>query len=180
MRTPESFVEQPIRSLQTMLRVLSELDDRLPTIIPDGIYGPSTMNFISVFQRLRGLPVSGVTDQTTWDLIVSDYESAIVLLDQAEPIQIHLDPSESIKYGNAGPYIYLVQSMLTQLANYHFSIPQPGFSGVMDQQTVNSLKEFQKLANLPVTGELDKISWKHLVLHYSLNAHHNTTIYRNE
>jgi len=180
MRTPESFVQQPIRSLQTMLRVLSELDDKLPVIIPDGIYGPSTANFITVFQRLRGLPVSGVTDQTTWELIVSEYESALVLLDQAEPIQIHLDPNQRIKYGDVSPYVYLVQGMLTQLASDHFSISQPGYTGVMDQQTVNALKDFQKLADLEVTGELDKITWKNLVLHYSLNAHHNTTIIRNE
>ena len=40
MRPAESFIEQPVRSLQTMLRVLAEDDQRLPTVVPDGIYGP--------------------------------------------------------------------------------------------------------------------------------------------
>ena len=43
MRPNESFVEQPVRSLQSMLRVIAEDDPRLPVLIPDGIYGPETM-----------------------------------------------------------------------------------------------------------------------------------------
>ena len=43
MRPPESFIGQPIRSLQTMLRVLHEDDPSHPVVIPDGIYGSQTM-----------------------------------------------------------------------------------------------------------------------------------------
>ena len=66
MKPGESFVEQPIRSLQTMLRVIAEDDRRLPTVVPDGIYGPSTMTAVTAFQRLYGLPITGITDQPTW------------------------------------------------------------------------------------------------------------------
>ena len=40
MRPPESFLNQPIRSLQTMLRVIAENNPAHERIIPDGIYGP--------------------------------------------------------------------------------------------------------------------------------------------
>ena len=43
MRPPESFIGQPIRCLQTMLRVLAEYDESYLPMIPDGIYGPETM-----------------------------------------------------------------------------------------------------------------------------------------
>ena len=43
MRPGESFVGQPIRSLQTMLRVLGESDRKYQRLIPDGIYGPQTI-----------------------------------------------------------------------------------------------------------------------------------------
>ena len=36
MRPAESFVSQPVRSLQTMLRVLAEDDPRLPTVVLTG------------------------------------------------------------------------------------------------------------------------------------------------
>ena len=67
MRPKESFVAQPIRSLQTMLRVIAEDDPSHPTVIPDGIYGPETMAAVSHFQRRHGLGVSGITDQDTWE-----------------------------------------------------------------------------------------------------------------
>ncbi len=173
MRPRESFVEQPVRSLQTMLRVISEADGQIPTVVPDGIYGPSTMNAVSTFQRLKGLPVTGVVDQPTWELIVNNYEPALIRIDKAQPIEIVMDPNQVFRRGDSSPYIYLLQSMLTQLSNDHPTIPMPPHSGVMDNDTSDSLSEFQKLAFLPISGELDKITWKHLVHQFTLNAHHN-------
>ena len=52
MRPGESFVSQPVRSLQTMLRVLAEDDEELLALIPDGIYGSQTRQAVSAFQHL--------------------------------------------------------------------------------------------------------------------------------
>lgn len=179
MRPAESFVQQPIRSLQTMLRVLAEDDPRLPAVVPDGIYGPDTMNAISAFQRQQGLPVTGVADQPTWDLIVLKYEPALIRIDKAQPIEILMDPGQVFRRGDSSPYIYLLQSMLTQLSGDHPTIPIPPHSGVMDSATADSLAAFQHLADLPTTGEFDKITWKHLVHHFTLNAHHNAALRAN-
>ena len=65
MRPNESFIGQPVRSLQTMLRVLAEQDERQPSVVPDGIYGPNTVTAVSAFQRRSGLPVTGITDLAT-------------------------------------------------------------------------------------------------------------------
>ncbi len=179
MRPPESFVGQPVRSLQTMLRVIAEDDRSFPTVVPDGIYGPSTMNAVSTFQRKRGLPVTGITDQVTFDEIVAVYEPALIRVDKAQPIEIIMDPGQVFRYGDRSPYIYLLQSMLTQLSLDTPSIEAPGHSGVLDRATSKSLSNFQHLSGLPVTGELDKITWKHLALQFTLNAHHNATIQEN-
>lgn len=177
MRPPESFVEQPIRSLQTMLRVLAEDDRSLPTVVPDGIYGPSTMNAVTAFQRRVGLPVTGIADQTTWEEIVAAYEPAIIRVGKAQPIEILLEPGQVLSNGDSSPYIYLVQAMLTQLSNDHPTIVPPGSSGVIDAITEESVTQFQQLAGLPATGAVDRITWKHLVLQFTLNAHHNTARY---
>ena len=84
MRPAESFIEQPVRSLQTMLRVLAEDDNRLPTVVPDGIYGPSTMNAVSAFQRQNGIAVTGIVDQETWEQIVLRHEPALIRVGKAE------------------------------------------------------------------------------------------------
>ena len=173
MRPDESYVEQPIRSLQTMLRVLSEDDEKLPTVIPDGVYGPDTVQAVSAFQRKNSLPVTGVTDQTTWNNIVLAYEPALIRIGKAEPIEIIMDPGKEYQLNEGSPYIYLLQSMLTQLSKDHPRIVPPTHSGILDTQTSESLSGFQELSGLPVTGLLDKITWKHLVNQFTLNAHHN-------
>ena len=178
MRPSESFVEQPVRSLQTMLRVLAEDDSRLPTVVPDGIYGPTTTNAVSAIQRMQGLPVTGITDQQTWDHIVALYEPALIRVGKAQPIEIILDAGQVFRYGDSSPYIYLLQSMLTQLSHDTPVIIPPGHSGIMDNETVLSLTAFQKLSDLPETGEFDKFTWKHLVHQFTLNAHHHAAEHR--
>ena len=168
MRPADSFLSQPIRSLQTMLRVIAEQDSSIPSLIPDGFYGNNTVRSVSAFQRRSGLPVTGVTDQKTWDTVVAAYQLALTELDQAEPIQSILNPSQVIRRGEFHPNVYLAQSMLTVLSGSYHSIPAPAFTGVLDLPTAASLSAFQELSQLPITGELDKHTWKHLALHYPL------------
>ena len=85
MRPPESFIRQPIRSLQTMLRVIAQSDERQPNVIPDGIYGNQTMKAVTAFQRNNSLPATGITDQATWEAIVAVYEPALVEAAPAGP-----------------------------------------------------------------------------------------------
>lgn len=173
MRPGESFVGQPVRSLQTMLRVISEDNPRHPTVVPDGIYGPSTMHAVSTFQRLYGLPVTGIATQDTWDAIVRAYEPAYIRIGKAEPIEILLDQGQIFRYGDSSPYVYLLQSMLIQLSHDNNTILPPAHTGIMDSETINALAEFQRLSGLPDTGEFDKITWKNLARQFSLNAHKN-------
>lgn len=170
MRPNESFIAQPIRSLQTMLRVLAEHDSRYFRIIPDGIYGPQTMTAVSAFQRNHGLPVTGVTDQTTWDAIVAAYEPALVQVVEAQPLQIILNPNQVICRGETSPYLYVVQAILLVLSKTYSSVAMPSQSGVLDSQTFDSIASFQVLCGLPMTGQLDKITWKHLALQYPMAA----------
>ena len=86
MRPLCSFVGQPIRSLQTMLRVIAEDDPTHLRIVPDGIYGPETTAAVSTFQRKHGLPVTGVTDHATWEAVVGVYTPALVRIDAAHPV----------------------------------------------------------------------------------------------
>ena len=170
MKPGESFIEQPIRSLQTMLRVIAKDDPRLPTIIPDGIYGMTTLSSVSAFQRLYGLPVTGVADEATWDTIVSVYEPALVRVGKAEPIEILMEPNQVFRVGDSNAYIYLLQSILTQLSKENTTIQKPDHNGVLDDATSQALAAFQLLAGLPPTGELDRLTWKYLAKQFTLSA----------
>ncbi len=172
MRPEESFLGQPIRSLQTMLRVLSEADSSYPSVVPDGIYGKNTQDAVSFFQHRHGLPVTGVADASTWERITREYEPAQVKLDPAQPLQIILNPGEVLKRGARGYDIYILQAILMTLAEVYSSMVAPYMTGILDDQTSESVISFQFLSDLPQTGEVDKVTWKHLALQYPLAVNH--------
>ena len=170
MRPSQSFLGQPIRSLQTMLRVIAENDPSHPTLVPDGIYGPETMQAVSIFQRRHGLNVTGVADQPTWEAIVSVYEPALVEQEEAQPLEIILNPNQVIRRGERHPNVYIVQAVLSVLADTYTSISRPGLTGLLDDATADSLASFQALTGQSMTGNLDKNTWKQLALHYPMAA----------
>ena len=176
MRPPESFVGQPVRSLETMLRVIAKNDPSLPTVIPDGIYGQEDMTAISAFQRKYALHITGIVDQTTWEQIVSQYELALVNIGKAEPIEIIMDPGKVYRLGDSDPNLYLLQSMLIYLSLLHPTIDTPEHNGILDSETSKALAAFQLLAGLPPTGELDKLTWKYLVKQFTLNANRSQEV----
>ena len=175
MRPGESFVQQPVRSLQTMLRVIAEDDPSLPTVIPDGIYGPATMIAVTAFQRKAGIPVTGITDDNTWTQIAEAYEPALIRVGKAEPIEILLEPGEIILFGQKSPYVYLLQGILAQLSADYETIRLPALTGTLDADTSDALRAFQVLADLPPTGTLDRITWKHLSRQFTLSAARNAS-----
>ena len=174
MRPPESFLNQPIRSLQTMLRVIAENNPAHERMIPDGIYGPETVTAVSTFQRLHGLPITGITDNNTWDTVVAVYEEAIIEQAEAYPLEIVLNPGQVIRKGERHPHLYLVQAILAVLSENYESIARPEFTGILDNATSDALSTFQQITGLPMTGNLDKQTWKHLALHYPLAANLRT------
>ncbi len=170
MRPDESFVGQPVRSLQTMLRVLAQQDDRYSNVVPDGIYGPQTMAAVTQFQRNHGIPMTGVADQETWTAIVAAYHPAQVHIHEAQPLDIILNPNEVLVFGQTSPYLYVAQALLLVLSQIYGSVGAPSQSGTLDQATADALSAFQALCGLPMTGNLDKITWKHLALQFPLAA----------
>ena len=62
-----------VRQMQEQLVRISKAYPAIPTITPDGIYGPSTREAVEVFQRVFGLPITGVVDYNTWYEISAKY-----------------------------------------------------------------------------------------------------------
>ena len=173
MRPPESFIGQPIRDLQTMLRVLMQQAQLPNPLVPDGIYGPSTTAAVSAFQKAHGIPVTGVADQRTWQAIAEAYRPARTACIQAQPLRILLGSGQTLCMGDRCPHLYLVQGMLAALSRIYRSIPAPALTGSLDEATAASLAAFQALSGLPPEGKLDKQTWKHLALQYPLAAGRN-------
>ena len=60
----------PVRNLQNMLRNISLYYNNIPVIAVDGIFGPTTTNAVTEFQKVYSLPVTGAVDIITFEEIV--------------------------------------------------------------------------------------------------------------
>ena len=62
-----------MRQIQEELARISRSYPAIPMITPDGIYGSATREAVEAFQRIFGLPVTGVIDYKTWYRISEIY-----------------------------------------------------------------------------------------------------------
>lgn len=55
-----------VRTIQEQLNRIRQVYTAIPALVVDGIYGPRTAESVRTFQRIFGLPVTGVVDRATW------------------------------------------------------------------------------------------------------------------
>ena len=56
----------PVRTIQNQLNAISNSYPAIPKVAEDGIYGPATAEAVRTFQKIFGLPQTGVVDFKTW------------------------------------------------------------------------------------------------------------------
>lgn len=152
----------PINDLQTMLRTV--LPER--RLNQDGNYGEETRDAVALYQRIRGMKVTGVTDQETWDALKREYNDLEIKRAPAEPLLIVLQPGQIIEVGEENLHLYLMQAMLVALGRVDPEIPALTVNGTLDDETAEAIKRLQFISGLEQTGSIDKKTWKYLTKHY--------------
>lgn len=156
------FLGQPIRSVQTMLRKISTYYDSMPSVIPDGIYGPETAKAVRWFQEFSGLPQSGAVDKKTWDSLMIEFNR---LSDIAEPplcIQILPFDFVTILPDEERQELHIIQALLKTISNESESVLDLDITGIHDEKSVNSVKSLQKVLGNEENGIIDKLFWNQL------------------
>ena len=64
---------QKVLQMQQQLNRIAENYPAIPTIAEDGIYGSVTAEAVRTFQRIFGLPATGIVDYPTWYKISAIY-----------------------------------------------------------------------------------------------------------
>lgn len=57
---------EKVRQLQQQLNRIARNYPAIPTLVPDGIYGPNTAEAVRMFQKIFHLPQTGIVDYPTW------------------------------------------------------------------------------------------------------------------
>lgn len=163
---------RPIHCLQTMLQRISQYNGSCSMPIPDGIYGPKTESAVSQFQQTHDLPVTGITNQKTWEAIVREHEQATIALSKPQPLEIIWEADTEFCKDTQHPHLCLVQSMLKCIGESFHQTCIPDLTGILDDSTEQSIRVFQHFCGLPQSGVLNKETWKHLTLQYPIAVLH--------
>ena len=59
--------------LQPYLNTVAEVDTEIPTINVSGTFDAATENAVIIFQRIFGIPHSGVVGPITWEILAEKY-----------------------------------------------------------------------------------------------------------
>ena len=137
----------PVRDVQHMLNVLSFSHPAIPRLVEDGVFGERTLEGVMIFQRDFALPVTGVVDYDTW-LALRVQTDLIAQRDGAPPT------------ASGTPEWEFVRTILTSLSSILNNFPNTPAS---DSENI---RQIQRLAQLPVTGVLDRPTWGILVRLY--------------
>lgn len=75
--TPSSLGDEgaKVSYIQYFLGVISQFDSRIPYVPVTGIFNEQTQNVVREFQAAYNLPVTGVVDRATWDVIYDTYQT---------------------------------------------------------------------------------------------------------
>ncbi len=167
----------PVTTLQYYLTILAYFNGALAPVVRSGYYGPETVQAVERFQRFYNLPVTGVVDQATWNVISQSYIDTVAALPNGySGNNAKLYPGYFLTRGmrnedvrDLQAYIDLIGRNIPEIP----TLPQTSFYG---EQTENSVKAFQRLFSLEPSGVVGPVTWATIAQQYDyfVNEQNNT------
>lgn len=158
-----------VRNLQTYLRQLAYHDPRIPLVPLDGIYAETTQAAVEAFQRIHHLPVTGITDRPTWDLLFAEYQRS---LDEHNPPEAitpfpRVPPGYEIIQGEESDLVGILHAMLRTLTQYYDEFGPLPDGQIYTNATERAVRDFQSRHALPQSGRVDIHTWNRLAREYN-------------
>ncbi len=149
--------EQIVREIQEALRALSFVDPRLIPLAVDGIFGSQTAEAVRIFQTLYGLEPTGEVDRATWEELRDSADELRV--SPPNPLAVFPHPAYVLRPDEETSVASFVQLILRELSAYYSNIGTVDVSGIYDPETVNEVRNIQKMHRLEENGLLDLDTW---------------------
>lgn len=160
---------EKVAALQYMLATLSQFDNRIPTVTRDGIYGANTAAAVESFQAIYGLPVTGITDANTWDLIYRVLKNSydLVLFDSRElNIETVSFPGTVLQIGSTGDGVRTLQEYINTISTVNSNITPVSVTGVYGRATRSAVMQIQGENGLIRTGNVNESTWNTIANEY--------------
>ncbi len=146
--------------LQYYLDYLSTYYDTIPPVTVDGIYGESTRNAVYAAQSTFGLPVDGVVGRETWNTIVDTYYGIVrqIPVSYTEGNTIPFGGTV-LRQGSESESVRVLQEYLDFISDYFPEVPGVTPTGYYGPRTEASVRAFQEVVGLPVSGIVNAVTW---------------------
>ncbi|MDE5884221.1 MAG: peptidoglycan-binding protein [Oscillospiraceae bacterium] len=159
---------EQVRGLQYFLAVVGAYYEEVERIEITGIYDQQTEDSVRSFQRVFGLPQTGVVNESTWDFIFRAYAGIVesIPVDVADYIPVPY-PGQVMQEGVTSEYVRILQEYLSFIHETIPEIPAVRNTGYFGPLTRASVIAFQRFAGLPQNGVVGVVAWDAIAGLYS-------------
>ncbi|MBR2040450.1 MAG: peptidoglycan-binding protein [Clostridia bacterium] len=156
-----------VRTLQYYLSIIAYFNSDLEPVPLGGIYDSATVDAVERFQEFYGLPVTGIVDNDTWNVIDRIYTETVAALPEGyQGNNAKLYPGYFLTKGMRGQNITDLQTYLNLIGRNIPEVPEVPVTGYFGDQTENAVRVFQQLFGIPVSGDVGPVTWYQIALQY--------------
>ncbi len=163
----EGMFGTEVRTVQYYLSILAYFNGNLQPVPLNGVFDSATVDAVRRFQEFYGLPVTGVVDNATWNMISNIYIDTVASLPQGyEGTNAKLYPGYFLTEGMRNESVSDLQTYLVLISDNINEIPRTSVTGYFGEQTENAVRVFQELYGLPVSGAVGPVTWYAIAREY--------------
>ncbi len=160
-----------VKTVQIRLNRISTNYPAIPKIEnTNGIFDSSTEDAVIAFQNVFNLTPDGVVGKATWYSIQYIYNSVKRISElNSEGLtleEVSRQFPQTLSEGATGSGVMLAQYFLAYAARYNTAIPPITPDGIFGRNTRAAVEAFQRTYGLPVTGEIDDVTYTKLYDNY--------------
>lgn len=147
---------EEVELVQFWLSELAQFSSTLPDLTVDGTFGAATQRAVTIFQQEQGLTADGIVGQATWEALYAAW------LDIQSDLGGTAWPGTSLRRGDKGMEVRLVQFWLRLAADNYTALSSVGVDGVFGSATEKAVLSFQTLFGLTADGIVGRATWNKL------------------
>lgn len=149
-----------VRFVQYYLNFVAYYNNRVPSVTFNGIYDEETENSIRAFQSEYGLPVTGIVDVYTLNMLYDMYRTFRDSIPEGyfseNPAPY---PGFPIGIDETGDEVRYLQEYLNYISNTYTQIPKLNVDGIFGPATETAVLAYQNIFGLEPTGVVDIVTY---------------------
>ena len=155
-----------VSMLQYYLAVIGAYYEAVVPVEVTGYFGEQTERSVKSFQRVFGLPQTGVVDRATRNDLFRAYQGIV----ESVPPQytyVALYPNNVLREGASGESVKIIQQYLTYINRSYPNIPAVSDTGYFGPLTRQSVTAFQRQFGIEPSGIVGAVTWDSIAGVYS-------------